>query len=169
MNWSHQRESDGDVMYEVDGISTFEKILVTLRDIIKESDEFKNMEVYFDESELNPNISLPCVSFKVGQKEVLNSSAMCSEYSRRLEIRLHTETLDKRKLQSELYSFEEQIVTIINNAKLDGRIPDFFDIEETGSSQIYALMFNARKEANQFNMIFFSNLLRVRFVVRYKI
>lgn len=156
-------------MYELDGISTLEKILVTIRDLIKESDEFKDMEVYFDESQMNPNISLPCVSFEVGQKEVLNSSAMCSEYSRRLEIRLHTETLDKWKLQSELYSFEEQLVTIINNAKLDGRIPDFFDIEETGSSKIYALMFNARKEANQFNMIFFSNMLRVRFVIRYRL
>ena len=156
-------------MYELDGISTFEKILVIIRDLIKESDEFKDMEVYFDESQMNPNISLPCVSFEVGQKEVLNSSAMCSEYSRRLEIRLHTETLDKWKLQSELYSFEEQLVTIINNAKLDGRIPDFFDIEETGSSKIYALMFNARKEANQFNMIFFSNMLRVRFVIRYRL
>lgn len=152
-----------------DDISVFENILVTLRDIIQESDEFKDIDVYFDEAELSPNDALPCVSFKVGQKEVLNSSAMCTEYSRRLEIRLHTETLDKRQLQSELYSFEEQLVSIINNAKLDGTIPNFFDIEETGSSQIYALMFNSRKEANQFNMVFFSNLLRVRFVVRYKL
>ena len=140
-----------------------------MRDIIQESEEFKDIDVYFDESELSPNVSLPCVSFKVGQKEVLDSSALCTEYSRRLEIRLHTETLDKRKLQSELYSFEEQLVSVIAEAKLDGRIPDYFDIEETGSSQIYALMFNARKEANQFNMIFFSNLLRIRFVVRYSL
>jgi hypothetical protein len=156
-------------MYDVDRISTFENILVCIRDIIQESEEFKDIDVYFDDSELSPNDVLPCVSFKVGQKEVLSSSALCTEYSRRLEIRLHTETLDKRKLQSELYSFEEQLVSVLNEAKLDGRIPDFFDIEETGSSQIYALMFNAKKEANQFNMIFFSNLLRVRFVVRYKI
>ena len=153
----------------LDGISTFEKILVTLRDIIQESEEFKNIDVYFDESEMNPNVPLPCISFEVGQKEVLKSSAICTEYSRRLEIRLHTETLDKRKLQSELYSFEEQLVSVIHNAKLEGRIPDFFEITETGSSKIYALMFNARKEANQFNMIFFSNLLRLRFVIRYEI
>lgn len=150
-------------------MSVFEQILVTLRDIIQESEEFKGIDVYFDDSELSPNDKLPCVSFKVGQKEVLSSSALCTEYSRRLEIRLHTETLDKRKLQRELYMFEEQLISIIQQAKLDGSIPDFFDIEETGSSQIYALMFNAKKEANQFNMIFFSNLLRIRFVVRYKL
>lgn len=153
-------------MYDV---STFENILVTLRDIIQESMEFKDIDVYFDDSELSPNQSLPCVSFKVGQKEVLNSSALCSDYSRRLEIRLHTETLDKRKLQSELYSYEEQLVKVINQAKLDGRIPDYFDIVETGSSQIYALMHLARKEANQFNATFFSNLMKVRFVIRYTI
>ena len=152
-----------------DSISTFEKILVELRDLIQESDAFKDIEVYFDESELSPNVSLPCVSFKVGQKEVLNSSALCSEYSRRLEIRLHTETLDTRELQSELYSYEEQLVSLIHNAQLNNSLSNFYEIEETGASSINALMFNARKEANQFNMIFFSNLLRVRFVVRYTI
>lgn len=154
---------------DLDGISTFERILVELRDIIQESEEFKDIDVYFDDSEMNPNDSLPCVSFKVGVKEVLESSPMCTEYSRRLEIRLHTETLDKRKLQSELYSYEEQLVSVINRAKLQGKLSDFYEIRETGASSINALMFNARKEANQFNMIFFSNLLRVRFVIRYKI
>lgn len=153
----------------LDRISIFEKILVELRNIIQESEEFKDIEVYFDDSEMNPNVPLPAVSFKVGQKEVLSSSALCSEYSRRLEIRLHTETTDKRALQSELYSYEEQLVSLIHQAQLDGRISDFYEIEETGASSINALMFNSRKEANQFNMIFFSNLLRVRFVVRYKI
>ena len=150
-------------------ISTFERILVNLRDVIQESEEFKDIDVYFDENELSPNNKLPCVSFKVGQKEVLNSSASCTEYSRRLEIRLHTETIDKRKLQSELYSYEEQLITVLNTAREEGRLSDFYDIHETGASSINALMFNARKEANQFNMIFFSNLIRIRFVVRYSI
>jgi hypothetical protein len=82
---------------------------------------------------------------------------------------LHTETLDKRQLQSELYSYEEQLTQLIRDAKLTGQLSEFYDIFETGASSINALMFNARKEANQFNMIFFSNLLRVRFVIRYEI
>lgn len=154
---------------DLERISTFEKILVEIRDVIQESEEFENIDVYYDDSEMNPNISLPCISFKVGQEEVLSSSALCTEYSRRIEIRLHTETLDKRKLQSELYSYKEQLITVINNAKLNGRLSDFYEIEETGSSTINALMFNAKKEANQFNMIFFSNLLRIRFVIRYSL
>ena len=154
---------------DLDRISTFENILVELRDVIQESEEFEGIEVYFDDSEMNPNITLPAVSFKVGQEEVVRSSVTCTEYSRRIEIRLHTETLDKRKLQSELYSYKEQLVSIINDAKRSGRLSDYYDIEETGSSTINALMFNAKKEANQFNMIFFSNLLRIRFVIRYEI
>ena len=51
-------------------MSVFEDILVDLRDIIQDSDEFKDIDVYFDDSEMNPNISLPAVSFKVGKKEV---------------------------------------------------------------------------------------------------
>lgn len=150
-------------------ISKFEKILIELRDLIQGSEEFKDIDVYFDDSEMNPNDSLPAISFKVGQKEVLSSSASCTEYSRRIEIRLHTETLDKRALQSELYSYEEQLISIIHNAQLNGSLSDFYEIEETGSSSIGALMFHAKKEANQFNMTFFSNLLRVRFVIRYEI
>ena len=78
-------------------------------------------------------------------------------------------TLDKRELQMELYEYEEQLVSIINNARIKGEIPDFYEIVETGSSSIGALMFNARKEANQFNMIFFSNVLKVNFLIRYEI
>ena len=153
----------------LDKISTFEKILIEIRDVIQESEEFKGIDVYFDDSEMNPNVTLPCVSFKVGQKEVLESSALCTEYSRRLEIRLHTETIDKRALQSELYSYEEQLVSVLQQAQLEDKLSSFYEIKETGASSINALMFNARKEANQFNMIFFSNLLRVRFVIRYQI
>ena len=68
---------------DLDRISVFEKILVNIRDVIQESEEFKDIDVYFDDSEMNPNISLPAISFKVGQKEVLNSSASCTEYYRR--------------------------------------------------------------------------------------
>lgn len=150
-------------------MSVFENILVDLRNIIQDSDEFKDIDVYFDDSEMNPNVSLPAVSFKVGKKEVLNSNASCSEYTRRVEIRLHTETIDKRLLQSELYDYEEQLVSVLNTAKLNNTIGDFYEIVETGSTSIGALMFNSRKEANQFNMIFFSNILRVKFDVRYSI
>lgn len=150
-------------------MSVFEDILVELRDIIQESDEFKNIDVYYDDSEMNPNVSLPAVSFKVGKKEVMNSSALCTEYVRKVEIRLHTETIDKRLLQSELYDYEEQLVSVLNTAKINGKLSDFYEITETGSTSIGALMFNSRKEANQFNMIFFSNILRIKFDIRYKI
>ena len=149
-------------------MSVFEDILVDIRDIIHDSEEFKDIDVYFDDSEMNPNVSLPAVSFKIGKKEVVERCVDGNEYVRHMEIRLHTETIDKRLLQSELYDYEEQLARIIINAKLTGLI-DGWDIMETGSRSIGALMFNSRKEANQFNMIFFSNILRVSFDIRYKI
>ena len=149
-------------------MSVFEDILVNLRDIIQDSEEFKDIDVYFDDSEMNPNVSLPAVSFKIGKKEVVERCVDSTEYVRHMEIRLHTETIDKRLLQSELYDYEEQLARLIINAKLTGLI-DGYEIMETGSRSIGALMFNSRKEANQFNMIFFSNILRVSFDIRYKI
>ena len=149
-------------------MSVWVDILVALRDVIQSSDEFKNIPVYYDDSEMNPNVPLPAVSFKVGKKEVLSSSARCTEYKRKLTINLHTKTLDKRELQEELYEYEEQLINIISNAKIQGKFPGV-EIDETGSSTIGALMFNSRKEANQFNMIFFSNILKVNFSVRYEL
>ena len=150
-------------------MSKWGDILISLRDIIQNSDEFKNIGVYFDESEMNSNTPLPCISFKVGKKEVLNSKADCTEYSRRLTIRLHTKTLDKRELQEELYDYEEQLISVLNTARVMDIIPEYYDIFEVGSTSINALMFNSRKEANQFNMIFFSNMLKINFEVRYEI
>ena len=150
-------------------MSVWGDILICLRDIIQSSDEFRNIPVYFDESEMNSNSVLPSISYKVGKKEVLNSKVDCTEYSRKLTIRLHTKTLDKRELQEELYEYEEQLVRIINNARMNGSIPSYFEIIETESSSIGALMFNSRKEANQFNMIFFSNILKINFSIRYTI
>ena len=150
-------------------MSVFEEILVDIKKAIQDSDEFKDIDVYFDDSEMNPNISLPAVSFKVGKKEVINSNPSCSEYVRRVEIRLHTETIDKRLLQSEMYDYEEQLISVLNTAKLNGSIGNFYEIDEVGSTSIGALMFNSRKEANQFNMIFFSNIIRIKFDIRYEI
>lgn len=150
-------------------MSVFEDILVDLRNCIQNSDEFKDIDVYFDDSEMTPNISLPAVSFKVNRREVVEYCVDQVEVVRHIEIRLHTETLDKRLLQSELYDYEEQLSRLISTAKMDGRIANFYEINEVGSRGIGALMFNSRKEANQFNMIFFSNILRVSFDVRYRI
>ena len=150
-------------------MSVFEDILIDLRNCIQDSDEFKDIDVYFDDSEMNPNVSLPAVSFKVGKKEVVEYCTDEIEVVRHIEIRLHTETIDKRLLQSELYDYEEQLSKLITYNKRIGTIANFYEIMETGSRGIGALMFNSRKEANQFNMIFFSNILRVSFDVRYRI
>lgn len=148
-------------------MSRLEEMLVTIRDVLQESEEFNGIDVYYDDSEMSPNVSLPAISFKVGTKMVLEPNPVCTEYSRDIEIRLHTKTLDKRKLQSELYDYEEQIVTVINNARVTNKFD--FEILEVESKGIGALMFNARKEANQFNETFFSNLLRMKFKIRYNL
>ena len=150
-------------------MSVFEDILIDLRDCIQNSDEFKDIDVYFDDSEMNPNISLPAVSFKVNRREVVEYCVDQVEVVRHIEIRLHTETIDKRLLQSELYDYEEQLSRLISRSKTNGTIANFYEINEVGSRGIGALMFNSRKEANQFNMIFFSNILRVSFDIRYRI
>ena len=105
----------------------------------------------------------------VGKRETVEYCVDAIEVVRHMEIRLHTETLDKRLLQSELYDYEEQLSKLITTSKMDGTIANFYEIYEVGGRGIGALMFNSRKEANQFNMIFFSNILRVSFDVRYRI
>lgn len=146
-------------------MSIWENILVSLRDIIQDSKEFKGVDVYFDEVEMNSNTSLPAISFKVGKKELIRSSVSCREYVRHIEIRLHTKTVDKRKLQSELYDYEEQLLSVFHNSE----IPSFYELKEDGTLPIVALMWNARPEGGQFDYSFFSNMLRMKFDIRYEL
>ena len=150
-------------------MSEFADILLNIRDCLNNSEEFKGVEVYFDDSEMNPNIKLPAISFKVNKKKVIDGDAFCTTYSREVEIRLHTKTLDKRQLQEELYDYEEDLVTVLNRAKLNNTICNNYELVETKSSGIGALMWNARQEGGQFNKIFFSNIIRVYFNIIYKI
>ena len=156
-------------MVKVVILSVFEDILIDLRDCIQNSDEFKDIDVYFDDSEMNPNVSLPAISFKIGKSEVVEYCLGEIEVVRHMEIRLHTETLDKRLLQSELYDYEEQMSKLINSAKLEGSIAIGYDIKQIATRGIGALLWNARKQANQFDATFFSNILRMSFDVRYRI
>lgn len=149
-------------------LSVWENILINLRDVIRESDEFKDLNIYFDESELSPNVSLPIISFQVGDKEVEESNSYCTTYERELDIKLHTKTLDKRLLQSELYEYEEQMIRVIQSAQISNKFTGF-EVIETGASSIGALMFHARNEGGQFNETFFSNLLSIHFKIRYEI
>lgn len=150
-------------------MSVWEEILIDLRNIIQDSETFHDVDVYYDEAEMNPNISFPAISFRVGLKTTISSKPECSRYKRDLEIRLHTKTLDKRELQSELYDYEESLIHTINQAKLSYKIGDFYEIKDTGSGRLSVLMFNARKEAGQMNETLFSNLLKVNFEVEYEI
>ena len=150
-------------------MSVFEQILVNLRDIIQQSEEFKDVDVYYDDSEMSSNISLPAICFKVGKKEVVEYCSDGNEYIRHMEIRLLTKTLDTRELQSELYDYEEHLAKILYNAEITGLKDSNYEIMEVGSKPISALLHHARKEDNQYMGTFFSNLLRVSFDIRYKI
>lgn len=148
-------------------MSKFEEILVTLRDCIQKSEEFNNIDVYYDDSQMNSNCKLPAISFKVGTKTRTRQSVDCREYERQIEIRLHTIELDKVKLQSQLYDFEEQLIILIDDAKMSHEF-NSFDIYETKSSGIGALVYNARSEGKEYDKTFFSNILRVYFNVVYE-
>ena len=148
--------------------SYYEHILIVLRDVLQSSEEFKDVPIYYNDHQLNSNTSLPCISFYSGEKIIENDNPYCMEYSREMEIRLHTKTLDKSLLLEELWKYEEDLIRVLNHAKLTNQI-EGFEINENGSSKVNALMFNARKEGNRTDMSFFSNVLRVFFKIRYSI
>ncbi len=148
--------------------SQFGKILVNLRDVLQTSTEFKDVDVYFNEREINSNTRLPCILLKTGVKTLVNDSPFCKEYDRELEIRLHTKTLDKRELMEELLKYEEDLTHVIDSARLRHDI-DVEITEKNESGKFKVLMFNAPREGNRTDMTFFSNVLCIYFNVRYSI
>ena len=150
-------------------MSSWGDILVNIREIIQNSDYFEDADVYFDESQMNPNVKLPAICFRTGRKEVVNNSINCREYNRGLEIRLCTKELDKPQLLSDLFDFEEQLIKTINNAAIAGDCLSSYEISETGANRISALMWNARNEGGQYDYTFFCNMLVIKFNIRYTI
>ena len=148
--------------------SQFGKLLVNIKEVLNSSDEFKDVPIYFHERQVNSNTSLPCIILYTGNKTVVNGSPFCTEYSRDLEIRLCTKTLDKVLLFEELLKYEEDLIRVLNYAKLTNQI-EGFEIDEDGTGKVGALMFNAPKEGNRTDMSFFSNVLRVFFKVKYSL
>lgn len=152
-------------------MSVMEDILINIRDTIKKNeflDTFRDIEVYYDDAEMNPNTPLPAISFKVGECERVGGSIDCMEYTREIEIRLHTITLNPRQLQSELYDFEEALLKIIELHKEKVGF-EWGDIRQTKISGIGALVYQKNKGAGYEKENLFSNIIRVYFDIDYQI
>lgn len=142
-------------------MSKLQNILEDLSKYIQE--HYQGVQVYFDDSQMDPNIELPAISFQVG--EMKESASGCSEYQKELEIRLHTSTLDKSQLLSELWDFEENIIHIIKEGNKTGSITE----EEAELRYLKTHPIGALVYAQEDKDIFFSNILRVGFELRYTI
>lgn len=148
-------------------MSVLQEILEDLADYITSSPDYNSLEVYYDDSMMDPNISLPAISFQVGETEESKGSG-CDEYLKELDIRLHTSTLDKSALIRELWDFEEQIIKIIRKGNRESTLSKRHDMELTYQKTlpIGALVYNPPGSDKE---VFFSNLLRVVFQLRYNL
>jgi hypothetical protein len=147
-------------------MSVLQEILEDLAEYITSSPEYNSLKVYYDDSMMDPNISLPAISFQVGETE--ESKSGCGEYIKELDIRLHTRTLDKSALIRELWDFEEQIIKIMKKGNMDGTLSPRNELELTYKKTLplRALVYNPPGTDKE---VFFSNLLSVSFQFRYTI
>ncbi len=149
-------------------MSKLEEILEDLTKYIKQQGKYTR--IYFDDSLMDPNnTALPALSFKVGEMEQETPSS-CNEYVKELEIRRHTDTLSKKKLFTELWDFEEYIIKLIKDGNTTGALVTRHDVEleYLKTYQIGALVYRQHKNKSD-KEVFFSNILRVAFKLRFEI
>ena len=147
-------------------MSKLQEILEDLAKYIKQQGKYTR--IYFDDSLMDPNSTpLPALSFKVGEMEQETPSS-CNEYVKELEIRRHTDTLSKKDLFTELWDFEEYIITLIREGNITGELVTrhTIELEYFKTYPIGALVYHPR---NQDKEVFFSNILRVAFKLRYSL
>jgi len=137
-------------------LSKLQEILEDLTGFIIKSGKYTR--IFYDDSTMDPNTPLPALSYKVGEMKQEKPSG-CDEYVKELEIRRHTATLDKNKLLMELWDFEEEIITLIRRGGVNGELSTRHSIELEG-----ALVYKRHEDNKE---VFFSNLLRVAFKLRY--
>lgn len=147
------------------------KLEENLEDLAKYiAQQGKYTRIYYDDSLMDPNnTALPALSFKVGEMKQETPSS-CNEYVKELEIRRHTDTLNRNKLFTELWDFEEYIITLIREGSVTGDLVTRHDmeLEYLKTYPIGALVYKPRKSKSD-KEVFFSNILRVAFKLRYEI
>jgi hypothetical protein len=145
-------------------MSKLQEILEDIAEYISQS--YHNIRVYYDDSMMNPNISLPAISFQTGEMKP-DKQGGCDEYIKELEIRLHTSTLDKSALLQELWDFEEQIIQLIRKGNREDTLTRHsIELQYISTLPIGALVYNPPDSDKE---VFFSNLLRVVFQLKYEL
>ncbi len=144
-------------------LSKLQEILEDLTGFIIKSGKYTR--IFYDDSTMDPNTPLPALSYKVGEMKQEKPSG-CDEYVKELEIRRHTATLDKNKLLMELWDFEEEIITLIRRGGVNGELSTrhSIELEYHKTYPIGALVYKRHEDNKE---VFFSNLLRVAFKLRY--
>lgn len=149
-------------------MSKLQEILEDLANYIKQQGKYTR--IYYDDSLMDPNSTpLPALSFKVGEMEQETPSG-CNEYVKQVEIRRHTDTLSKKELFIELWDFEEEIITLIREGNITGELVTRHNIEleYLKTYPIGALVYRPHKNKSD-KEVFFSNILRVAFKLRYEL
>lgn len=149
-------------------MSKLQEILEDLSKYIKQQGKYTR--IYYDDSLMDPNnTALPALSFKVGEMEQETPSG-CNEYVKEVEIRRHTDTLSKKELFTELWDFEEYIITLIREGNRTNELITRHDVEleYLKTYPIGALVYKPYKNKSD-KEVFFSNILRVAFKLRYEL
>jgi hypothetical protein len=147
-------------------LSKIEEILEDLTKYFISTEKYTR--IFYDDSLMDPNnTQLPALSYKVGEMKQETPSG-CNEYLKELEIRRHTGTLNKRELLTELWDFEEEIITLIREGMKSGELytRHEIDLEYLKTYPIGALVYTPPETDKK---TFFCNILRVAFKLRYVI
>ncbi|WP_409200637.1 hypothetical protein [Methanobrevibacter sp. DSM 116169] len=151
-------------------MSVLERNLNVIRNVVTDSEPFQDINFFLHEAEMSANTRFPALSFDVGDRVRQDYSPDCTNYTGELEIRLHTKTDNKEQLQYELYDYEEDLVKVIDFARINNSFDDYnFDLRQTKSSGIGALVYVNKDPKGLELKSLFSNILRVYFEIDYRL
>lgn len=103
-----------------------EELLYELADYINSHVLFRDMIVYISRHEVIQGVQCPCVSFETSNEGKFTETSNCLEITRPLDVIIHTDTINNKKIIKELSRFEENMIKHIDIGFKSGMLWDSY-------------------------------------------
>lgn len=146
------------------GSAKISQILEIISKHIAKHEDFKDVPIYWDEAELDPNsLVTPCIQLQLFAWE----KGQGCEFERELQLRIITSTESKREALLQLYDFEQSLRTIMEEVSYDP-LASFFELDLIGGTGVAMLQYVTQdRDSYKSAKTNYGSIVAIRYNLRY--
>ena len=146
-------------------------ILHNIAIYLESKPEFKDLDFYYDESELSAKTELPCICFDVGyaddNSELHAIPKGCLTIYRKVGIQFYTRTWERGEMEDEVYTAEETLLQYLDNVLPQNIHENLVNIKYVGTNSLRSLFWHNLKQNEKEK--FFANKITINYELEYQV